>query len=249
MRSLFHGGARGLIVVLMMIAAACILTDGLAPSHSRKPQTKLNESRRAFATNSVAAVALSSFAPLSAQALDVKVTPVAHTFITSTSAIKPLRENDATRFLTNARVVYLLEGSDANVDLASEVLSLTVKRKADQGPGVTPGQIHVAGTKGFMDYAASLGVATELLKDMSPQSVAKAAGALPEGDTLIVGPVKSGGVAADGKLVSDAAQALGVPVGGAKSGGVLSILLDGPRNDVSLEEGGYPISTLLWFSF
>lgn len=223
-------------------------------SYSRNPppslhaKASLTDSRRAFVTNSIVPIAWSTFAHQSL-AVNINVTPVAHTFITSGGSVKPLRENDATRFLTNARVVYLLEGSGANVNLTSEVVVLTDKRKAEQGPGVTPGKIHVAGSKALTDYASSLGMPTESLKDTTAESVAKVAATLPEGDTLLVGPVKSSGVAVDGKLVSDVAKALGVLVGGAKSGGVLSVLLDGPRKDVAIDEGGYPISTLLWYSF
>lgn len=238
-----------------LVAAAATLYTwslkiGTVSSYSIKPSTplKLMESRRSFVANSVAALGL-ALVPFPAHAVDIKVTPIAHTFVTSGGAIKPLRENDATRFLTNARVVYLLEGPDSNVDLPSEVLVLTVKRKAEQGPGVTPGQIHVAGSKSFVDYASSLGVSTQVLKELSAQTVAQAAAKLPEGDTLIVGPVnKSGGIAADGELVSDTAQALGTSVGGGKSGGVISVLLDGPRKDLAAEESGYPLSTILWYS-
>eukprot|EP00957_Ditylum_brightwellii_P165647 12610233-Ditylum_brightwellii.AAC.1 len=70
----------------------------------------------------------------------IKVTPVAHTFVTSNGKVKPLRENDATRFLTNARVVFLFYGENSD-ELSGQVLALTKQRKDGQGPGVTPGNI------------------------------------------------------------------------------------------------------------
>jgi hypothetical protein len=207
--------------------------------------------RRAFVSTVATAVCGAwCLATQDAQALTIKVTPIAHTFISSDGAtVKPLRENDATRFLTNAKVVYMLEGKEANADLASLVLQLTTKRKADQGAGVTPGKIHVlSSSKEFLSAAENLGLATEVVKDLSASTISAAATKLPVGDTLLVGPTASGGTAADGKLVSETAKALGVAVGGAREGGVLSILLDGPRADVVLEENGYPISTILWYN-
>ena len=79
----------------------------------------------------------------------VKVSPIAHTFIASSVAnsktpVKPLRENDATRLFTNARVVHLFyDGEDDKaIQTAREVLNLIVKRKEGVGPGVTPGKVH-----------------------------------------------------------------------------------------------------------
>ena len=75
----------------------------------------------------------------------IKVTAIAHTFVTTGKAPspKPIRENDATRFFTNAKVVYIFEGSSSsdNLKLAQEVTELTRQRKAEQGPGVTPGNL------------------------------------------------------------------------------------------------------------
>mmetsp|Transcript_8528 Transcript_8528/g.14152 ORF Transcript_8528/g.14152 Transcript_8528/m.14152 type:complete len:247 (-) Transcript_8528:161-901(-) len=210
--------------------------------------------RRAFVSTAAVstAAALWCATPQQAQAIVIKVTPIAHTFTTSNGAtVKPLRENDATRFLTNAKVVFMLEGSDgaANEDLASVVLEMTTKRKADQGAGVTPGKIHVACmSKELLKSAETLGLQSEAVKEVSPSSISGLATKIPPGDTLIVGPMRSGGTGADGKLIAETAQALGVAVGGAREGGVLSILLDGPRADVVLEENGYPISTILWYN-
>jgi hypothetical protein len=185
-------------------------------------------------------------------AVDIKVTPLAHTFITASgAAAKPIRENDATRLFTNARVVYLFEGKNkkADANIASEVLDLTVQRKAGQGPGVTPGSVNVlSSTKSFVDAALGMGVSAATATSEAQDAVVAAARAMPEGDVLLVGPILSGGTAADGKVLSEAAKALGTFIGGKKEGGVISVLLDGPREGLQLEESGYPISELLWYS-
>ena len=178
------------------------------------------------------AVALAS--PEAVQAADgsvnLKVTPLAHTFITSSGTAKPIRENDATRFFTNARVVYMFEGKPgASSALASEVTALVLKRKSERGPGVTPGSVHSM-TTGNVDAV-----------------VAKAR-QLPEGDVLLVGPIPSGGTASDGKILTETANSLGSFVGGRIGGGVLSVLLDGPREGLKLVESGFPTSELLWYS-
>jgi hypothetical protein len=162
---------------------------------------------------------------------NIKVSPVSHTFITSSGfAAKPIRENDATRYFTNARVVYLLEGQAAKPGvLASEIIKLTTKRKADRGAGVTPGNV-------------------QTLKSGSVKTVVDTVRSLPEGDVLLVGPIPSGGIASDGKVLTETATALGTFVGGKTGGGVISVLLDGPKENIKLEESGYPTSELLWFS-
>jgi hypothetical protein len=220
-------------------------------AYAYNPPGDSSTNRRAF-VSTVAATTVGGawcLASQEAQALSIKVTPIAHTFVSSDGAnVKPLRENDATRFLTNAKVVYMLEGKEAKADLAPLVLQLTTKRKADQGAGVTPGKLHVvSSSKEFRSTAEALGLVTDAIKDASASTIAALATKLPVGDTLIVGPTTSGGTATDGKLVVETAMALGVAVGGAREGGVLSILLDGPRADVVLEENGYPISTILWY--
>jgi hypothetical protein len=159
----------------------------------------------------------------------IKVSPVSHTFITSSGSPKPIRENDATRFFTNARVVFLIEGSGANPALASEVVDLTIQRKADHGAGVTPGEVRT-------------------LKSASVNAILDEAKQLTGGDVLLVGPILSGGTAADGKLLADTASALGTFVGGKTGGGVISVLLDGPKDGLKFDESGYKISDLLWYS-
>merc|ERR1711920_509333 len=74
----------------------------------------------------------------------INVTPLAHTFIVSKNGdAKPIRENDATRLLTNAKIVFLFyDHNDNNVDkVTKEILELTQKRKLGQGAGVTPGRL------------------------------------------------------------------------------------------------------------
>jgi hypothetical protein len=203
-----------------------------------------------------AAIGATSFIAgnMPAQAVDIKVNPMAHTFVTATGAAKPVRENDATRFCTNARVVYLFEGdptsSTKNIQLASEILDLAVKRKAGEGPGVTPGKIRgLSSNKSFLDLASTgLGLETISSKAESVDSVVASAKKMPQGDVLFVGPIPSAGVATDGKILADTAAALGTFVGAKTGGGVISVLLDGPRQDVKFEAGGYPVSDLLWYS-
>ena len=110
-------------------------------------------SRRAFVTVASSVLATAGYyspgpvLPASAAASEtgavkVKVTPVAHTFVASAEkGIKPLRENDATRFFTNARIVVPFYGGGSDTSKLdstfSEILDLTIKRKAEKGPGVT----------------------------------------------------------------------------------------------------------------
>jgi hypothetical protein len=178
--------------------------------------------------------------PSALAATDIKVTPVAHTFITSSGTAKPIRENDATRFFTNARVVYLLEGATAsNINLARDVFELTIQRKAEEGPGVTKGKVELLPLKenDSSSLSSIVNTVTQFVQNMS--------GA---GDVVLVGPLPSKGTVQDGKLLADTAAALGTFVGGKREGGVISVLLDGPRHGLQLEEGGYPISDLLWYS-
>lgn len=182
--------------------------------------------------------------PTSAQAAEadilstgaIKVTAIAHTFVTTgksaSPSVKPIRENDATRFFTNARVVYIFDGNGNgdSAKLAQEVIDLTQKRKAEQGPGVTPGNL------------------STLQKGITIDRVVQAAKELPDGDVLLVGPIPSQGTQGDGKLLQGAASGLGTFVGGQKGGGVISVLLNGPKENLKLVESGYPASELLWYS-
>jgi hypothetical protein len=83
---------------------------------------------------------------------------------------------------------------------------------------------------------------------MLVDQVTKAVKSMPEGDVLLVGPIQSGGTARDGKTIVDTAAALNIAVGGKRGGGVMSVLLDGPRQGLLLEEGGYSTCELLWYS-
>jgi len=214
----------------------------------------VSDDRRSFLINSSAvAIATNTFFINASPslALDIKVTPLAHTFITASGAPKPLRENDATRYLTNAKVTYLFTGdsSDNHATLSNDVLKLTNTRKIEQGPGVTPGCIHVATmSKSTIDLATSLNLKTTKVSDFSATSIAKIASSLPDGDTLVVGPILSAGVAKNGEILADCSKALNGFVGGSKSGGVLSALLDGPKTNLDMIAQGYPISTILWYN-
>ena len=74
-------------------------------------------------------------------------------------------------------------------------------------------------------------------------SLEKEVSSLGKGDTLIVS-VPSAGFAGDKKAASDCAESLGLFLGGAKEGGVESVLIDGSKS-VNLDESGYD---LLWYS-
>jgi len=161
-----------------------------------------------------------------------KVTPIAHTFITSSGSIKTVRENDATRYFTNARVVYLFDGKSIyggnnnnnsnNISVAKEVIELTIKRKIDRGPGVTAGNIETMDVPTSISTTKIVELVTEKAKLMS------------NGDVLLVGPLPSAGTTSDGKILANTASNLGIFVGGKSGGGVISVLLDGPRENLIL---------------
>eukprot|EP00536_Pseudo-nitzschia_multiseries_P001931 jgi/Psemu1/4551/gm1.4551_g len=186
----------------------------------------------------------------------IKITPIAHTFVTTggSSMPKPIRENDATRFFTNARVVYLFEGGsssssssssgDTNSNMVQEVVDLTKKRKADRGPGVTPGEVEtLVGAAQLKWKAAGNSAVSQLVNE-----VAGKAKAMPDGDVLLVGPIPSGGTAADGRILAETAAALDTFVGGRREKGIISVLFDGPKENFKLTESGFPASELLWYS-
>jgi hypothetical protein len=171
----------------------------------------------------------------------IKVTPIAHTFLMTggkSTSPKPIRENDATRYFTNARVVYVFEGSGSNSGdnqrLAQDVIDLTKTRKAEKGPGVTPGNVQTLASKSSGEV-------------MLP-GVVETAKKMPDGDVLVVGPIPSLGTQGDGRLLEKTASGLGTFVGGKKEQGVISVLLNGPRENLKLVESGFPISELLWYS-
>lgn len=225
---------------------------GKAPCHNlnivepEAPKSLVEEPRRVFFADILKGAAAAGLVSLPTSAIAqgdivsagaIKVTAIAHTFVTTgkSPSPKPIRENDATRFFANAKVVYIFEGKNSDsTKLAQEVTDLTKKRKADEGPGVTPGNISTLvpdGSKG--------GVIDR---------VVEAAKKLPDGDVLLVGPIPSQGTEGDGKLLASTASGLGTFVGGQRGGGVISVLLNGPKENFKLIESGYPASELLWYS-
>jgi septum formation inhibitor MinC len=182
-----------------------------------------------------------------ATTVSINVNPLAHTFAVQSSSAKPkpTRENDATRFLTNARIVFLFQGNNnnnngataGNDQLVNEIIQLTTKRKNDAGPGVTPGSVI---------QLSPPSASKNNLVDTIVQSYQKLS--TTPGDVLLVGPIPTQGIVADGRLKTDTATALGTFVGTSNGGGVISVLLDGPTQNFVLFDGGYPISDLLWYS-
>ena len=171
--------------------------------------------------------------------------------------IKPLRENDATRFFTNARIVVPFYGGGSDTSkldsTCAEILDLTIKRKAEKGPGVTPGNVifgEIAGQKVIAPSASAANAKMVAVKDSSPSSISAAASALSaEGDVLILSPFPTKGTADDGKVVAAIAEAAGLEAG-ARGGQVLGLLIDGPRDpqSVLLSEGGSALQPILWYS-
>lgn len=207
--------------------------DGIVHNQSHDRRTFLEDSFKlaTMPSATLASIMIPSQAAMAADATaSLKVTPLAHTFITSSGTAKPIRENDATRFFTNARVVYIFEGKGGESStLSQEVVDLTVKRKSECGPGVTPGTV-------------------QRLASGSVDAVVAKARQLPEGDVLLVGPIPSVGTAGDGRVLAKTAASLESFVGGKIGGGVISVLLDGPREGLKLVESGFPSSELLWYS-
>ena len=171
--------------------------------------------------------------------VNINVNPIAHTFAVSgpSSKPKPIRENDATRILTNARVVILFvtaNGDSGKTDsLVNDVVELTIKRKEECGPGVTPGSVIRM---------------TATTKSNLVDPIVKSSSSSETGDVLVFGPIPSQGITNDGKLKDDVASKLGTFVGSSKSGGIVSVLLDGPTQNVVVSDDGYTISDLLWYS-
>jgi len=136
-------------------------------------------------------------------ATNINVTPLVHTFLVSNEGkVKPIRENDATRYLTNAKVVYLFQGSSADSTIVNEILNLTVKRKTEQGPGVTPGKVQAMLTyPGFgIDDNQLQSISTFVDSSISKNDVVKKVRDLTEGDVLVVGPITSKGITENGKV-------------------------------------------------
>ena len=226
--------------------------------------THNNQNRRSFLQKAAMFAPAVTFLPQSSPAFAangaeivtqvIKVTPVAHTFVSSTSpntqkvSVKPLRENDATRFLTNAKVVHVFYDGDKEkaTKLMKEVLDLTVKRKKGGGAGVTPGNVKFlsndADTSGIYKDIPGLSILNEAaLKDALEK--------IPSEDVVIIPPEKSKGTVSNGMVVEKSAKTCGLEVGGQKSGGVISLLLNGPKDPekITVMEGEYATSTILWY--
>jgi len=234
--------------------------ESLFPSLSNSnSNSNLSELRRTFLTNLISNGAAASWI-ISSVSLPqravagvvsdvvstgaIKVTPIAHTFVTTGKSLspKPIRENDATRFFTNARVVYIFEGNtnNDNARLAQDVTDLTKQRKAEKGPGVTPGNLRTLAPEQLMKASAKESNLSSIVVETAKQ--------MPDGDVLLVGPIRSQGTKGDGKILANTASGLGTFVGGNKGQGVVSVVLNGPKENLKLIESGFPASELLWYS-
>jgi len=115
---------------LILLSATFTIEGG------REAKTALHvslDSRRSFVINGVTVASTLLSVPTTINAIDIKVTPLAHTFVTKDDAAKPVRKNDFTRFLTNVNVVLLFSSWDR--DGEEEVVKLTKERKVGRGPG------------------------------------------------------------------------------------------------------------------
>jgi len=200
----------------------------------------------------------------------IDVSPLAHTFILSSTKgepkAKPIRENDATRILTNARVVLVFDGGNVGGDgigsirTVQQILDLTERRKAGQGPGVTPGKVKVIvpSTSDAIAKAAvesGVGVIINSKVGSNPSDALKTLATdinkvLEDGDVVFLYPQLSKGTYNDGKFVQEAASTVNLPIGSAKSGGLVSILVNGPKgssNPLKIVDGGYETCTLMWY--
>lgn len=98
------------------------------------------------------------------------------------------------------------------------------------------------------------GINADLFRDIPGLSIYKgsmkdALRTLPPNDVIVIPPKKSEGTVANGMLVEKSANDNGLQVGGSKSGGVISCLINGPRDPdpVVIIDGGYSTSTILWY--
>ena len=240
------------------------LPVAMATKASSSPAQPIFIGRRAFLASTSTMIA-SEVIPNHAAAIapdvtqSMKVTPIAHTYVlgigTSPPALKPLRENDATRFLTNARLVLpFYGGGDSTAgDLMIEIIDKTVARKVALGPGVTPGKVRILPLE---KGSVSAKMVLERFKgsdEMLPTSKSLSATilSLPPGDVALATPRPSGGTAADARIVRAAATECGIFEGGSKGGGVVGLLINGPRapDTVKVSEGGETTCTILWYNF
>mmetsp|Transcript_54387 Transcript_54387/g.80693 ORF Transcript_54387/g.80693 Transcript_54387/m.80693 type:complete len:272 (+) Transcript_54387:29-844(+) len=190
----------------------------------------------------------------SAQA--IKVTPISHTFVVSKGIAKPLRENDATRILTNAKVVFVFEGEEKEENAVGQLLELVAMRKSSEGAGVTPGKMKLvippssAGDTPLGNVASQNNI--EIVKVPSSdygEVLSSVLGSSSDGDVLFMSPQPSKGTSADARIVAECASALRLDVGGGRGGGVVSVLVNGPRapNTLNIVEDGFETCSVLWY--
>ncbi len=254
---------RAFVMVLVVHSIMALNLNPTTPTHYETPLTHSSLGRRTFLGISVvtltggASGGLLSISPATAASGNsvtqtIKVTPVSRTFVTSMKSsekapsIKPLRENDATRFFTNARVVHTFYGGDDSMAVESmkNILDLTMKRKIGKGAGVTPGEVHL-----LSDLSGTFSIDGLSNLNSSDADLKEVLAKLPSGDVVFLPPTKSGGTIANAKIVEETGARCGLDLGGEKGGGVISILLNGPRNSeaVVVSDGGYLTSTILWY--
>jgi len=176
----------------------------------------------------------------------IKVSPLAHTFTIAKGDVKPIRENDATRILTNAKVVFMFYDDTNYEKLAQDIVDLTIKRKIGEGAGVTPGRICYTSLGGAFKPPSNASISSTKIgttDEIGTKIV------FEKGDVVFVEPLPSQGAIDDGKTMASVAKKLNADVGSAKSGGVVSVLLNGPRapNSAKIVDGGYDAATLLWY--
>lgn len=179
----------------------------------------------------------------------IKVSPLAHTFKISKGDVKPIRENDATRVLTNAKVVFMFYDNDNPYEtLAKEIFDLTIKRKIGEGAGVTPGRVRYASLGGTFKSTTDASIPYSKISTLDDIS---AKVTFEKGDVVFIEPIPSQGIVKDGKLLDNVAKQLNADVGGDKSGGIVSVLLNGPKapNSAKIIDGQYDAASLLWYDF
>ena len=70
-------------------------------------------------------------------------------------------------------------------------------------------------------------------------------------EPMFIEPMLSQGIVKDGKLLDNVAKQLNADVGGDESGGIVSVLLNGPRapNSAKIIDGQCDAASLLWHDF
>lgn len=192
-----------------------------------------------------------------APAVSIKVTPLAHTFVVSsgsgtTPSVKPIRENDATRIFTNAKIAlfFLTENVNMDSDDITNLISLIAKCKIDQGAGVTPGKVNC-----LLPVSSTKLVAQGIPSDVNVDSYDPSKSTLVEVLSSKYGDIMNEG--GDTVMVflslsevqnsaSNCAKKFQLYLGKEKGGGVVSALFNGSTNFGS--EGDLKGLDLLWYS-